>query len=36
LIDCEAKKLFEGREEDGRTILKMALIKSNGKGGNYI
>jgi hypothetical protein len=36
LIDCEAKKLLEGIEEDGRIILKLALIKSNGKGGFYI
>jgi hypothetical protein len=36
LIKCEAKKQLEGIEEDGRTTLQMALIKSNGKGGIYI
>jgi hypothetical protein len=36
LIKCEAKKLLEGIEEDGRSILKIAIIKSNGKSGNYI
>jgi hypothetical protein len=36
LIECEAKKLLEGIEKDGRLFLKMILIKSNEKGGNYI
>ena len=36
LIKCEAKKLLEGIQEGGRTILKIALIKSNGKCGIYI
>jgi len=36
LIDCEAKELLEGIEDDGRAVLKIELIKSNGKGGNYI
>jgi hypothetical protein len=36
LIECEAKKLLERKEEDGRPFLKMALIKSNKKCGNYI
>jgi hypothetical protein len=36
LIECETKKLLEGIEKDGRSFLKMTLIKSNEKGGNYI
>jgi hypothetical protein len=36
LIECEAKKLFEGTEKDRRKILKMVLIKSNRKAANYI
>ena len=35
-IECEAKKLLEGIEEDWKSIFKIALIKSNGEGGKYI
>jgi hypothetical protein len=36
LIKCEAKNLLQRIEKYGSSVLKMALIKSNGKGGNYI
>jgi glutathione synthase/RimK-type ligase-like ATP-grasp enzyme len=36
LVECEGKELLETVKEDGRIILKMALVKYNGNGGNYI